>query len=85
MTSSEDMRQAFLAHRREHGQASALKIIKSVAGVDDVSAVPEERRADVMEALSAAPDANPMLGADGSLDVGAIYAKWNGASRRRPE
>ena len=89
MTTKETVRQAFLAHRREHGLPAATRIIRNVTGRDDLDFASGEQLQRLLEEFEGGghddaanePPAD-FTNADGTLNATAIFAKWNRAKRR---
>lgn len=89
MSTEDTIRQAYLAHRREHGIPAALKIVRDVAGVESLDDVVPERRQALIDAFT---DAKPegafdgvkaLMNRDGTVNGDAIMNKWNATGRGR--
>ena len=85
-TTKEAVRQAYVAHRRAHGQDAALRIVKNVTGSEELDRADEAQRQRLLELFEGegevegeAPFGAPadFSNADGTVNVGAVYAKWN--------
>jgi len=82
-TSTEEVRQAFLAHRRKHGIEAANKIIKRIVASGDLESATDEERERLARELAVTDESgSELIAADGTLNGSAIYAKWNAARPR---
>jgi hypothetical protein len=84
----QELRQAFLAAKIEHGIDIVFAALKHVADTTTLTDVPEDKRAELIEILKDGLGTmhnkhGASSGAATSLpNVTAIYAKWNSSKRR---